>query len=105
LCNLRSLGLNGTPINQVAKGISEMKSLNDFEGFPIGGSNVNSDRMQDGWNLEELDPLLQMRKLHMIKLERVVLPSKDRLLANKKHLRELLLFALKTDMRNIVKML
>ncbi|CAD6252367.1 unnamed protein product [Miscanthus lutarioriparius] len=60
-------------------------------GFPIGGSSVNNDRMQDGWNLEELDPLWQLRRLDMIKLERTVPPSKDTLLANKKHLRELLL--------------
>ncbi|CAD6252371.1 unnamed protein product [Miscanthus lutarioriparius] len=47
--------------------------------------------MQVGWNLEELDPLWQLRRLCMIKLERAVPPSKDSLLANKKHLRELLL--------------
>ncbi|CAD6342757.1 unnamed protein product [Miscanthus lutarioriparius] len=45
--------------------------------------------MQDGWNLEELDPLWQLRRLRMIKLERAVPPTKDSLLANKKHLREL----------------
>jgi hypothetical protein len=91
LCNLRRLGLDGTPINQVPKGISELKYLNDLEGFPIGGSSIISDRMQDGWNLEELDPLWHLRRLDMIKLERAVPPSKDTLLANKKHLRELLL--------------
>ena len=47
--------------------------------------------MQDGWNLEELDQLWQLRRLDMIKLERAVPPSKDSLLANKKHLRELVL--------------
>jgi hypothetical protein len=47
--------------------------------------------MQDGWNLEELDPLWQLRRLYMIKLERAVPPSKDTLLANKSHLRELIL--------------
>jgi hypothetical protein len=91
LCNLRRLGLDLTPINQVPKGIGELKSLNDLEGFPIGGGSANSDRMQDGWNLEELDPLWQLRRLDMIKLERADPPSKDSLLANKKHLRELIL--------------
>jgi hypothetical protein len=91
LCNLRCLGLNGTTINQVPKGISEMKSLNDLGGFPVSGSSVYCDRMQDGWNLEELDPLWQLRRLDLIRLERAVPPSKDTLLSNKKHLRILLL--------------
>ncbi|CAN6226635.1 unnamed protein product [Urochloa humidicola] len=58
LYNLRRLVLRQTPINLVPKGISELKSLNDLEGFPIGHGSDNSARMQDGWNLDELSPLL-----------------------------------------------
>jgi Leucine-rich repeat (LRR) protein len=91
LCNLRRLGLEDTPINEVPEGIGRLISLNDLNGFPIGGGPCNNSRMQDGWNLEELGPLWQLRRLDMIKLERAVPPSKDTLLANKKHLRELFL--------------
>uniref|UniRef100_A0A0D3HP32 NB-ARC domain-containing protein n=1 Tax=Oryza barthii TaxID=65489 RepID=A0A0D3HP32_9ORYZ len=31
------LGIDGTPINEVPKGIGGLKFLNDLEGFPIGG--------------------------------------------------------------------
>ncbi|CAD6252373.1 unnamed protein product [Miscanthus lutarioriparius] len=91
LCNLSRLGLLSSPINEVPKGIGRLISLNDLNGFPIGGGSCNNSRMQDGWNLEELDPLWQLRRLDMIKLERAVPPSKDTLLANKKHLRDLFL--------------
>ncbi|CAD6255406.1 unnamed protein product [Miscanthus lutarioriparius] len=91
LCNLRRLGLGSSPINEVPEGIGRLISLNDLQGFPVGDGSCNNSRMQDGWNLGELGPLLQMRRLDMIKLERAVPPSKDTLLANKKHLRELLL--------------
>ena len=91
LCNLRRLGLKDTPINEVPEGIGRLISLNDLDGFLIGGGSCNNSRMQDGWNLEELGRLLQMRRLGMIKLERAVPPSKDSLLANKKHLREIVL--------------
>ncbi|TKW26770.1 hypothetical protein SEVIR_3G212600v4 [Setaria viridis] len=91
LCNLRRLGLAGTPINQVPKGISELKSLNDLEGFPIGCGSDNSARMQYGWNLHELGPLWQLRKLDMIKLERACTCSIDSLLVDKKFLKQLCL--------------
>jgi hypothetical protein len=92
LCNLRRLGLDGTPINQVPKGISELKYLNDLQGFPIGGGSDNRARMQDGWNLDELCPLLQLWKLDMIKLERASPCSMDSLLVDKKFLKKLNLF-------------
>ncbi|CAN6373513.1 unnamed protein product [Urochloa humidicola] len=91
LCSLRRLGLRGTPIDQVPKGISELKSLNDLEGFPIGHGSDNSARMQDGWNLDELGPLMQLRKLHLIKLERTSPCSTDSLLVDKKFLKQLIL--------------
>ncbi|KAF8668218.1 hypothetical protein HU200_052394 [Digitaria exilis] len=89
LCNLRRLGLSGTPINQVPKGICRLRSLNDLEGFPIVGGSDKSARMQEGWNLEELGPLSQLRKLNMIKLERALPCSNVPLLVDKKYLREL----------------
>ncbi|CAN6226639.1 unnamed protein product [Urochloa humidicola] len=92
LCSLRRLGLQGTPINQVPNGISELKSLNDLEGFPIGHGSDNSARMQDGWNLDELGPLMQLRKLDMIKLERTSPCSTDSLLVDKKFLKQLRLY-------------
>lgn len=88
LCNLRRLGLNGTTIDQVPKGIGKLKFLNDLEGFPIGNGNDNT-KTQDGWNLEELAPLLQMRQLHMIKLERAASCSTSEILKDKRHLRVL----------------
>lgn len=90
LCNLRRLGLAGTPINQVPKGIGRLKFLNDLEGFPIGGGSDNT-KMQDGWNLEELAHLSQLRCLDMIKLERAT-PCSSRdpfVLTEKKHLKVL----------------
>ncbi|BAT15216.1 Os11g0673600 [Oryza sativa Japonica Group] len=90
LCNLRRLGLAGTPINQVPKGIGRLKFLNDLEGFPIGGGNDNT-KIQDGWNLEELGHLSQLRCLDMIKLERATPCSSTDpfLLSEKKHLKVL----------------
>ncbi|CAO1940340.1 unnamed protein product [Urochloa humidicola] len=92
LCSLRRLGLRQTPINLVPKGISELKSLNDLEGFPIGYDSDNSARTQDGWSLDELGPLLQLRRLHMIKLERASPCSTDSLLVDKRFLKELSLY-------------
>ncbi|WVZ49716.1 hypothetical protein U9M48_001048 [Paspalum notatum var. saurae] len=91
LCNLRRLGLGGTPLNHVPKGISKLKFLNDLEGLPIVGGIDNSDRMEDGWSLEELGPLMQLRRLDMIKLERAAPCSHDLLLVNKRYLKELVL--------------
>jgi len=92
LCSLRRLGLNNTPINQVPKGIGRLKSLNDLGGFPIGGGNANSARMQDGWNLEDLGPLMQLRSLELINLDRAGPCSTDSLLINKRYLKRLSLW-------------
>ncbi|KAG2559261.1 hypothetical protein PVAP13_8NG095684 [Panicum virgatum] len=91
LCNLRRIGLRDTPINRVPKGIGLLKNLNDLEGFPIGNSSGNS-RMQDGWNLDELDSLLQLRRLDMIKLEKAAHCGVESFLKNKKHLKVLRLW-------------
>ncbi|CAL4990532.1 unnamed protein product [Urochloa decumbens] len=98
LYNLRRLGLYETPVHQVPKGISELKSLNDLQGFPVGCGSDNSARTQDGWNLDELCPLMQLRKLDMIKLERASPCSADSLLVEKKFLKQLRLFCtVRTD--------
>jgi len=89
LCNLRRLGLAGTPINQVPKGIAQLKFLNDLQGFPVGGGNDDSATMKDGWNLDELGPLFQLRKLIMIKLERASPCITDPLLLDKNFLKML----------------
>ncbi|KAL6654633.1 hypothetical protein ACP70R_008098 [Stipagrostis hirtigluma subsp. patula] len=91
LCSLRRLALKRTPINQVPKGIHRLKFLNNLEGFPIGSSSDNSSDVQDGWNLEELVPLLQLRQLHIIKLERAAPCSAKPLLMDKKYLKVLFL--------------
>uniref|UniRef100_A0A0E0MI50 AAA+ ATPase domain-containing protein n=1 Tax=Oryza punctata TaxID=4537 RepID=A0A0E0MI50_ORYPU len=90
LYNLRRLALGGTPLNQVPKGIGSLKFLNDLEGFPIGGGSDNT-KMQDGWKLEELAHLPQLRRLDMIKLERGTPCSctDPFMLTEKKHLKVL----------------
>ncbi|CAO1940352.1 unnamed protein product [Urochloa humidicola] len=89
LCSLRRLGLENTPIEEVPKGIRTLKFLNDLKGCPIGGGCHNRTKMQDGWHLEELGPLWQLRRLGMIKLERAAVSSIDLPLFNKRYLREL----------------
>jgi len=91
LCSLRRLGLNKTPINQVPKGIGGLKFLNDLGGFPIGGGNASRARMQDGWNLEELGLLMELKSLDLINLERAGPCSTNSLLINKRYLRILCL--------------
>ncbi|XP_047084882.1 putative disease resistance protein RGA4 [Lolium rigidum] len=88
LSNLRRLGLDGTPVNQVPEGIGRLEFINDLEGFPIGAGGDNG-KTQDGWKLEELAHLSQLRHLDMIKLERATPYSTDSLLTEKKHLKVL----------------
>jgi hypothetical protein len=88
LISLRRLGLDGTPINQVPKGIGRLEFLNDLEGFPVGGGSDNG-KTQDGWKLEELAHLSQLRQLEMIKLEKATPYRTDSLLTDKKHLKVL----------------
>uniref|UniRef100_A0A0E0BM31 Disease resistance R13L4/SHOC-2-like LRR domain-containing protein n=1 Tax=Oryza glumipatula TaxID=40148 RepID=A0A0E0BM31_9ORYZ len=91
LCNLRRLGLNNTPIDQVPKGIGKLEFLNDVEGFPVYGGSSNT-KMNDGWNLEELAYLYQLRRLHMIKLERAAYRTTYPLLTDKGFLKFLYLW-------------
>jgi hypothetical protein len=94
LISLRRLGLDGTPINQVPKGIGRLEFLNDLEGFPVGGGS-NNGKTQDGWKMEELAHLSQLRRLDMIKLEKATPYRTDSLLTDKKHLKVLNLFCTK----------
>ncbi|XP_052135522.1 putative disease resistance protein RGA3 [Oryza glaberrima] len=91
LCNLRRLGLNYSPLDQVPKGIGKLEFLNDVEGFPVYGGSSNT-KMQDGWNLEELAHLYQLRRLHMIKLERAAYSTTYPLLTDKGFLKFLYLW-------------
>ncbi|CAM0953093.1 unnamed protein product [Alopecurus aequalis] len=90
LSNLRRLGMKHTPINQVPNGVGRLEFLNDLDGFPIGGGGGNG-KTQDGWKLEELKHLLQLRRLDMDKLERSTPCNTDSLLTDKKHLKVLTL--------------
>nr|ALO70067.1 NBS-LRR-like resistance protein [Oryza sativa] len=87
----RRLGLNYSPIYQVPKGIGKLEFLNDVEGFPVYGGSSNT-KMQDGWNLEELAYLYQLRRLHMIKLERAAYRTTYPLLTDKGFLKFLYLW-------------
>uniref|UniRef100_A0ACD6A4G4 Uncharacterized protein n=1 Tax=Avena sativa TaxID=4498 RepID=A0ACD6A4G4_AVESA len=91
LRNLRRLGLNETSINQVPEGIGRLELLNDLEGFPIGGGDGNG-KTKDGWKLEELERLSQLRRLDMIKLESAIPYSTGSMLTDKKHLKVLNLY-------------
>jgi hypothetical protein len=90
LISLRRLGLAGTSINQVPKGIGRLEFLNDLDGFSVGGGSGNG-KTQDGWKLEELAHLSQLRRLGMIKLESATPYRTDSLLTDKKHLKALYL--------------
>lgn len=70
-------------------GIGGLKFLNDVEGFIVGDGSDNSSRMQDGWNLEELGPLLQLRRLEVNILERAVPCTAGPFLIDKKYLKVL----------------
>lgn len=85
LCNLRRLGLRGSPIAHFPKGIEKLKLLNDMAGFVVCTNNKT-----DGWNLQELEPLSFLRRLDINKLERAAPHVNDELpsvLENKSHLR------------------
>ena len=73
---------------QVPNGIGRLEFLNDLDGFPLGVGGCNG-KTQDGWKLEELKHLSQLRKLDMVKLERSTPYSTDLLLTDKKHLKVL----------------
>ncbi|XP_072963361.1 putative disease resistance protein RGA3 isoform X1 [Typha angustifolia] len=69
LCNLRHLGINYTPLNDVPKGIERLQLLTALVGFVVA-SKYGSGKMQDGWELKEIEFLDQLKWLHIVKLER-----------------------------------
>ncbi|KQK02682.1 disease resistance protein RGA2 [Brachypodium distachyon] len=90
LCNLRSLWLLRTAISKVPKGIGKLMFLNEIVAFPVGGGSDNAD-VQDGWKLDELSSVSQIRYLHLVKLERAAHCSPNTVLTDKKHLKSLIL--------------
>ncbi|KAF7027710.1 hypothetical protein CFC21_039732 [Triticum aestivum] len=90
LCNLRCLYLLDTHIYQVPRGIGKLKCLTELRGFCVADESENAN-VQDGWKLEELSSMLQIRRLILVKLERAAHGSTNTLLMNKAHLKELVL--------------
>nr|UBY07412.1 NBS-LRR disease resistance protein [Dasypyrum villosum] len=90
LCSLICLDLSGTEINQVPKGMGKLKLLTNLGGYPVGDGSANA-VIQDGWKLEELSSLSQMRYLSLFKLERAAHSSTNTVLTDKRHLRKLIL--------------
>nr|UBY07101.1 NBS-LRR disease resistance protein [Dasypyrum villosum] len=90
LCSLICLDLSGTEINQVPKGMGKLKLLTNLGGYPVGDGSANA-VIQDGWKLEELSSLSQMRYLSLDKLERAAHNSRNAVLTDKRHLRKLIL--------------
>lgn len=88
LISLRCLDLDGTKIIEVPKGIGKLKFLTYVDGYPIGDGSDDS-VVQDGWKLEELSSLSQMRYLSLVKLERVTHCITSVVLTDKKHLKVL----------------
>nr|UBY06880.1 NBS-LRR disease resistance protein [Dasypyrum villosum] len=62
LSSLRCLDFFGTKINQVPKGMGKLKLLSYLGDYPVGDGSVDA-VIQDGWKLEELSSLSQMRLL------------------------------------------
>uniref|UniRef100_A0A0D3H4M7 Uncharacterized protein n=1 Tax=Oryza barthii TaxID=65489 RepID=A0A0D3H4M7_9ORYZ len=89
LDDLRCLGLNGTPVTHVPKGLGKLKLLNDIGGFVAGGHTTCQTELQEGWGLEELESLAQLRWLSITRLERAMI-SKP-MLKSKCFLRHLIL--------------
>ena len=90
LSSLRCLDLRGTEINEVPKGIGKLKFLTYVVDYPIGDGSDDT-VVQDGWKLEELSSLSQMRYLILAKLERVAPCSTNDVLTDKEHLKNLVL--------------
>ncbi|OAY85687.1 putative disease resistance protein RGA3 [Ananas comosus] len=68
LCNLRRLGLCGTPLRRVPEGIGRLQLLNDLQGFIINADD-SCNTEQNSWDLEELESLGQLRWLRLHILE------------------------------------
>nr|UBY06848.1 NBS-LRR disease resistance protein [Dasypyrum villosum] len=90
LSSLRCLDLFGTEINQVSKGIGKLKFLTHLRGYSVGNGSNNA-VVQDGWKLEELSSLSEIRYLTLVKLERATHCSTNTVLTVKRHLQKLTL--------------
>ncbi|KAF7027708.1 hypothetical protein CFC21_039730 [Triticum aestivum] len=90
LCSLRCLDLFVTEINQVPKGMGKLKLLTYLGDYHVGDGSAN-DVIKDGWKLEELSSLSQMRYISLVKLERAAHCSTHTVLTNKRHLNRLTL--------------
>nr|UBY07494.1 NBS-LRR disease resistance protein [Dasypyrum villosum] len=88
LSSLRCLDLFGTKIIQVPIGTGKLKLL--LGKYPVGDGSDNA-VIQDGWKLEELSSLSQMRYLHLVNLQKVAHCSTDAVLTDKNHLKTLVL--------------
>ncbi|XP_044974710.1 putative disease resistance protein RGA4 [Hordeum vulgare subsp. vulgare] len=90
LSRLRCIDLYGTKINQVPRGIGKLNLLTYLGDYHVGDGSDNPG-IQDGWNLEELSSLLQIRYLSLVNLERAAYCSTNTVLTDKKHLKTLVL--------------
>nr|UBY06885.1 NBS-LRR disease resistance protein [Dasypyrum villosum] len=90
LSSLRCLDLFGTKIIQVPKGIGKLKLLTYLGKYPVGDGSDNA-VVQNGWKLEELSSLSQIRYLTLVKLERAAHCSTNTVLTIKRHLQKLTL--------------
>nr|UBY06916.1 NBS-LRR disease resistance protein [Dasypyrum villosum] len=90
LSSLRCLDLFGTKIIQVPKGIGKLKLLTYLGKYPVGDGSDNV-VVQNGWKLEELSSLSQIRYLTLVKLERAAHCNTNTVLAIKRHLQKLTL--------------
>nr|UBY07022.1 NBS-LRR disease resistance protein [Dasypyrum villosum] len=90
LSSLRCLDFFGTKINQVPKGMGKLKLLSYLGDYPVGDGSVDA-VIQDGWKLEELSSLSQMRCLSLVNLERAAHCSANAVLMDQKHLKQLAL--------------
>ncbi|KAJ3680256.1 hypothetical protein LUZ60_016534 [Juncus effusus] len=94
LSNLRRLDLEDTPLTSVPKGIGSLKFLNNVGGFIVASEPCFGD-MQNGWNLDELESLSQLKKLRLDKLENATIHTP--ILAGKCHLYHLQLYCTLQD--------
>ncbi|XP_072962601.1 putative disease resistance protein RGA3 [Typha angustifolia] len=90
LKSLKSLDLKGTAIVHVPFGIGKLEQLTSLQGFAVNDS-ATCEQEHNGWPLEELKHLPELRILHILKLEMALdqLKAKEAALNVKPHLKEL----------------
>ncbi|KAG0451371.1 hypothetical protein HPP92_013769 [Vanilla planifolia] len=92
LRRLRRLGLEGTCLDYIPKGIRRLAELNDLSGFVVGDNNCMNSVRSRGFccTLEELSSLAKLRVLRLYRLERA--QAGDFEVRKLTHLKELRLF-------------